>query len=280
MLERPRIAEERQRGGRVQVTQALGAQVTRGHSLGERLLDQRQPVGEAVHPGQQDLAGPVEGHGRAGRQVARPVAERACLVEQAPAGRGVAQQRGQEPGQRQTPGPRRRGFLVRRERAGQPALTLPVPAGAQPQVLHRDRDLQRVMGAIWLAQPRFEGEAQVGQLAQQPPQPLHLVRGDLLGLGTPGQVPEVLPVSQACPVLLTGFDQPLAAVLAHGLQHPVPRAVARAVRALQHRLVQQPGHQLEDLVRIDTAADAHRLGGGQVEAGEDRGLGPQRPLLW
>ncbi|MFD0568824.1 hypothetical protein ACFQ0T_05395 [Kitasatospora gansuensis] len=81
-----------------------------------------------------------------------------------------------------------------------------------------------------------------------------------------------MPAAQ--PVLLAGGAQPLGAVLAQGVQQPVPDAEL-ALLPEQHRLADQLADQIEEFLGGQAVADADVLGGLQVEAaGEDREAGP------
>ena len=81
-----------------------------------------------------------------------------------------------------------------------------------------------------------------------------------------------------CRVQLGVVDEALPAVLAHGLQEPVPGGVRRVVDG-HHRLVDEPGEQVERVVLGVGRVAAHAVRRVEVEpAGEHRQPREQGPL--
>ena len=86
-----------------------------------------------------------------------------------------------------------------------------------------------------------------------------------------------MPATQ--PILLPGLAQFLLAVVAQGLQHPVPGRRPAGVIADQDRLVHQPGHHVKQLLDGQLFVGADSLDRVQLEpAGKHRQPGPQQPL--
>ena len=80
--------------------------------------------------------------------------------------------------------------------------------------------------------------------------------------------------------LLPRFGQPLQAVGAHRLQHPVPRAaLSRAVRRAENRLGDQAGERGQHVATGQRATRAHLFRRGQRRAaGEDREAAGEHPF--
>jgi hypothetical protein len=73
--------------------------------------------------------------------------------------------------------------------------------------------------------------------------------------------------------------QPVPAVLPQRLAEPVTHP-GRPLLPCEDGLVDQPGHQFEDVVPVEPVACADGLGRVEIEAArEDRRPRPQRPLL-
>ncbi len=135
-------------------------------------------------------------------------------------------------------------------------------------------------GAVRRVQRVPERGPQVGVLALQLAEPVELVVVDdvLAEVARHRQVAGDEPVADVR--LAARGGELLGAELADGVEHLVPRRLARAgVVPGDHRLVHQPDHRVEDLAGPQLAARAHLLGRIDAEApGEDRQPRPQRLL--
>jgi hypothetical protein len=116
-----------------------------------------------------------------------------------------------------------------------------------------------------------------GQLAQ----PAALARGAQPRVGGLGQVQVAAGEGVPDPVLLASLGQPLQAVRAHGLEHPVPRARHRvgALARGDNRLVDQAGQRWEHLLGGQQLIGADLLGHGQRGAGREDGEPAGQHLL-
>ena len=84
------------------------------------------------------------------------------------------------------------------------------------------------------------------------------------GLGTRAKRQEELGMSVARAVGVCTLLQTFAAIVAEGFEELVSHRAVFGVDGEHHRLVDQMFEQIKDLVRLDAADTAHRLGGFEV----------------
>ena len=168
------------------------------------------------------------------------------------------------------------GRLVRQgDRLIQPVAAFGQGTGDQPVGPGLDEHLHRHRSFGGVGEAKLQGGLDVGPVRLQPGVPVQLVRAEPLGVGPFGQPAEVVPMPATEFPLFSGGDQALRAVLANRFQHPVPGP--GAMRFVHHDgLVHQPGHQVDDVGRLDMAAGAY--GFEVAAAGEHGEAGPQRLL--
>jgi hypothetical protein len=147
-----------------------------------------------------------------------------------------------------TPAPRHlgaRGGVVARRRdgkqCGQPAAAFRGMAAHVPEQPHRTREPQPARRVAAAGSPG-QRRAQVVVLGLQPVQPGPLVCARQVRLGGFGQREKMREVPLLPAGLLAAFAQPVARILAHGLEQPIARS---AGIGLEERLFDERAHEIE-----------------------------------
>lgn len=108
---------------------------------------------------------------------------------------------------------------------------------------------------------------------------LRLPGAEPLDLAPGGHAEVPVAVAAAQPVVLPGGAEPVAAVLAQGVEHPEADAEA-ALLPHHHGFADQLADQVQHLLRVDAVAGADVLGGLEIEAaGEDGEASPEQTFL-
>ncbi len=198
------------------------------------------------------------------------VLEQVACGREAPDGHVVvALQEGEHAGPLQGLGThRRRGPVQRRDGLLQPRSGLLVVAAPIPKRPEQRSEVGTDLRPV--GQAAAQHGPQVVVLEGEALQPARLV-GSLQGAaGLLGQLGEEGRVRREGLRPLAALGELVRRVLAHRLEHPVP-VLGATVGHLDQRLVDERGEQVDDMLALDVATDAHGLDREQGEAGLEGG---------